>query len=224
MGSSTYLDDPIMRWKRENYLANLDLQNWYRFYFIIKEIMSIRPDRILEIGAGAEIVKRCVSDTADTYRVLDINPDLHPDFVSDMCQQQKVLLSQFDCIICADVLEHIEYSMVETCLKNIHAYLANGGTALITIPHRRINLVFLSSFSPYSPFMFSLPSWVCLTPRAFYSRFIKKELQKDPGHRWEIGDGQVKRAKLEKIFYGIGFRKAKFKQLFYVDLWVLRKD
>ena len=32
------------------YLKGLDLQNWYRYYFIIEEIVKFRPKNILEIG------------------------------------------------------------------------------------------------------------------------------------------------------------------------------
>ena len=44
----------------EDYLKGIDLSNWYRYYFIIREVIKIKPKSILEIGAGNEIVKNCL--------------------------------------------------------------------------------------------------------------------------------------------------------------------
>jgi hypothetical protein len=37
---------------REDYLSGLDLQNWYRYYFIIKEVITVRHKSIMEVGGG----------------------------------------------------------------------------------------------------------------------------------------------------------------------------
>ena len=205
------------------YLKGLDLQNWYRYYFIIKEIVKFRPKNILEIGTGNEIVKNCLSKLIKDYKVMDINSKLKPDIISDLGEFHRELTEKFSCIICADVLEHTPFGDLEKNLTNIYNYLDKKGKTLITIPHRRINFIFLNSFSPHKPHFFALPSWFCLTPRAFYSRFIKKETQKDPYHCWEIGDGKVKRKDVESFIRKAGFKIDTFMQLFYVDFWVLKK-
>lgn len=134
-----------------DYLSGLDLQNWYRYYFIIKEVIKFSPRNILEIGAGNEIVKNCLIKVFKDYKVMDINPKLNPDVISDLREFHPELKEKFDCLICADVLEHMPFDDFEKNLTNIHNYLTNRGKALITIPHRRINFIFLNSFSPYKP-------------------------------------------------------------------------
>lgn len=207
----------------EDYLRGLDLENWYRYYYIIKEVIAFRPKNTLEIGAGNEVAKNCLIKFIKDYKVMDINPKLNPDILSDLREFRRELKEKFDCIICADVLEHMPFNDLEKNLTNIHKYLKENGKALITIPHRRINFIFLTSFSPYKPYFFALPSWFCFTPRAFYSRFIKREIQKDPHHCWEIGDGRIKRKNVESYIKKVGFKIDKFMQLFYVDFWVLER-
>jgi cyclopropane fatty-acyl-phospholipid synthase-like methyltransferase len=155
---------------------------------------------------------------------MDINPKLDPDILSDLREFKPGLEGSFDQIICADVLEHMPFDDLEKNLRNIHAYLAAAGKAIITIPHRGIQFMFINSFSPWEPFMFGLPAGFCFTPRAFYSRFIKKEIWKDPTHCWEIGDGRIKRRDVQSVIKRVGFNIHKLKRLLYVDLWVLEKE
>jgi hypothetical protein len=207
----------------EDYVRGLDLENWYRYYFLIKEIAAFRPQRVLEIGAGNEVVKNCLRRIVPRYEVMDICPQLKPDILSDLREARPELESRFDAVLCADVLEHMPFADLGKNLANIRSYLSRGGRAFITIPHRRIDFVFMTALSPFRPFHFALPSWVCLTPRSFISRFVKKEAQKDPCHHWEIGDGRIRRAHVKAAIREAGLEIRGFKSLFYVDFWILKK-
>ncbi len=207
----------------EDYLKGLDLQNWYRYYFLIREIVTLKPENMLEIGAGSEIVKNCLTKYVKNYSVMDLNPNLNPDILADLREFRSELKEKFDCIVCADVLEHMPFSDLEVNLNNVRTYLAPTGRALITIPHRGVQFMFVSSFLPNRPWIFSLPAGLCFTPKAFYSRFIRKELWKDPTHCWEIGDGNIKRIDVECLILGAGFDVEKFMRLLYVDFWMLKK-
>lgn len=208
----------------EDYLRGLDLENWYRYYFIIKEVIALRPKNILEIGVGNEIVKNCLAKFIRDYKIMDINSKLNPDILSDLREFHPELKEKFDCIICADVLEHMPFNDLEKNLRNIHTYLIPEGRALITIPHRSVQFMFISSFSPNKPFIFSFPSGFCFTPRGFYSRFIKKEIWKDSTHCWEIGDGIIKKGDVECAIMKVGFNVDKLIRLLYVEFWDLKKE
>ena len=91
----------------EDYLKGIDLSNWYRYYFIIREVIKIKPKSILEIGAGNEIVKNCLNKFVKDYKTMDINPKLKPDILSDLREFKPELKEKFDCVICAEVLEHM---------------------------------------------------------------------------------------------------------------------
>lgn len=95
------------------------------------------------------------------------------------------------------------------------------GVALITIPHRRKEILIISGFPRYKTFFISLPIWI--TPQGFYQWFIKKKVWIDPYHHWEIGDGKIRKADVEDVIRTVGFKVGKFVKLPYVDFWVLEK-
>lgn len=97
----------------EDYLEGIDLSSWYRYYFIIKEVINFKPKDILEIGAGNEMVKNCLLKIVERYKVMDINPKLKPDILSDLRKFKSELKGKFDCIICAEVLEHMPFDDFE---------------------------------------------------------------------------------------------------------------
>lgn len=207
----------------EDYLKGIDLSNWYRYYFLIKAVIKLKPQSILEIGAGNEIVKNCLQKFIQDYKVMDINPKLKPDILSDLREFKSELKEKFDCVICADVLEHMPFKDLERNLSNIFQYLEKGGRALITIPHPEKRIAILNLFSHQRPLIITLPSWLH-TPKGYYRRWIKKEKnKKDPHHCWEIGIGGVKKEDVNKVIEKVGFSIEEFKKLLYVDFWVLKK-
>lgn len=202
----------------EDHLKGLDVDNWYRFFFVIKEVITLRPRSVLEIGAGNKIVKNCLDEFVADYKVMDINPGLKPDFVCDLRDFQPSLEGKFDCIICTDVLEHIPFKDLDKSLENFYRYLNKNRKAIITIPHKGHHFLFILSNKAYS---FALPLWI--SPEGFYSRFIKKKVWIDIHHCWEIGDKKIEKKDVEKVIKKVGFKIDKFMKALYVDFWVLDK-
>lgn len=203
------------------YLDKIDFLDWYRYFFIIRAIIDKRPKRILEIGAGNEVIKNSVKKIVQEYKVMDVNQKLHPDIVGDVRELKKELFGEFDCIIGAEILEHIPFDDVKKSLKHIYQYLQKGGTALITVPHQRLYLLFLW-WKDNIPHVLTLPPGFT-SPRAFYERFIKKSVWHDPHHCWEVGDGMISLKDIESRFEEVGFVIEKCMKLLYADFWVLRK-
>ena len=206
-----------------DYLKGIDLSNWYRYYFIIKEVINLKPKNILEIGVGNEIVKNCLQKFVKDYKVMDINEKLKPDILSDMRDFRPELKEKFDCLVCAEVLEHMPFRDLEKNLKNIHQYLANSGKALITIPHRRARILIITPFSYQKPIILSLPFWLKSSPKSFYRQVIRGEMWIDPHHCWEIGDGKIKKRDVEDVMGKVGFSIDSYVKLLHVDFWVLSK-
>lgn len=204
----------------EYYTKNIDFINWYRYYFIIKEVIDSSWQNILEVGVGNGIVKKCLKPLVKGYTTMDINPKLAPDIVADVLHPQEELIDKFDCAIIADVVEHMPFDCLEKALANLRLYLCEGGEVIITIPHRRSNFLFMSP--TYVPRVFTVPTGF-LSFGAFYRRFIKRRIWIDPHHCWEIGDGTIKRKDVEAVFTRVGFRISKFQKLVYVDWWKLEK-
>jgi len=170
----------------EYYLKGIDLSNWYRYYFIIKKVVDFKPKNILEIGAGNEVVKNCLLKFVKDYKVMDVNPKLNPDILSDLREFRLELKEKFDCSICADVLEHIPFNNLEKNLTNIYNYLIKGGKVIITIPHRRARLMIVTPLSYQKPLIITLPLWLKSSPKSFYQQIIKKKVWIDPHHCWEM--------------------------------------
>ena len=206
--------------ERKNHLKNLDLINWYRFYYITRAVMDFEPENILEIGEGSGVVRNSLSTIVKEYKTMDINKNLDPDFLFSIKDFKSELKDKFKCVIAADVLEHLPFSDLEICMKNIYEYLSEGGRAIITIPHRRSNFFFMTPTQV--PHLITVPTGF-LSPGAFYRRFIKRKIWIDPHHCWEIGDGNIKKRDIESIFEKNKFRIIDAKKLIYVDYWVLKK-
>lgn len=216
--------DSQFSWSWERWLKGLDFPTWYKYSFLIKEIICKNPgpENVLEIGTGSRIMQNILSDKIRNYVTMDINPDLHPDIVDDLRNSNPSLSGKFDCVICADVLEHMPFEDLKLNLENIFKYLTKDGEALITIPHRRKEIMIISSFSVYKTFFISLPIWI--TPRGFYQWFVKNRVGIDPYHCWEIGDRKINTASVENVIKAVGFEISKFMKLPYVDFWVLERS
>ena len=202
------------------FLNKIDFLNWYRYFAILKKLIEIKPKTILEIGAGEGIIKSIFEKFTDEYRTMDVNDKLNPDYLGKIQEANKQLFGQFDCVIAADVLEHILFSELEKSLKNIFDYLKTGGYALITIPHRAS--YFLLMTPTYKPKVIRIPTGF-LSLKSFYRRFIKRKIWIDPYHQWETEDGKHTMKEVEKIMKQVGFKIEKREKLLYVDFWTLKK-
>jgi len=123
--------------KKEDWLKGLDFLNWFRYYHLIKDVTSLDRKNVLEIGGGSGLVRNCLEPLTSNYTTLDINDNLSPEVVADVCINVPELKNKFDCVIAADIFEHIPFDTVQSAVSNLYSYLEEGGVALITIPHRQ---------------------------------------------------------------------------------------
>lgn len=205
---------------RDYYLRHLDFLNWYRYFFLVRAVLDARVREVLEVGGGSGILKACLGSIVERYVVLDVNAALGPDIVADIREPVDGLRGRFDCVIAADVLEHVGFDDVPRSVGHLHSYLRPGGVGLVTIPHRRSHFLFMTPTQV--PHVLTVPTGY-LSLGAFYRRFIARRIWIDPNHRWEIGDGTVQRRHVEAIFREAGFQVERLQKLLYVDFWILRR-
>lgn len=144
--------DAQFNWDKGYYLKGLDFPTWYRYLFLIKEVIHCEPENLLEIGVGSKVVENILKDKVKNYITMDINPNLNPNIVGDLRNFNSSLSGKFNCVIYADVLEHMSFNDLKVNLKNIFEYLTDGGVALITIPHQRKEILIISRFPGYKTF------------------------------------------------------------------------
>jgi 2-polyprenyl-3-methyl-5-hydroxy-6-metoxy-1,4-benzoquinol methylase len=161
--------------------------------------LDLKLKEILEIGAGNEVVKNCLQKFVNVYKVMDINEKLKPDFLADLRKFKPELREKFDCVVCAEVLEHMPFEDLEKNLTNIYNYLRNNGKAIITIPHRRARILIITPLSYLKPLIITLPFWIKSSLKSFYQQVIKKKVWIDPHHCWEIGDGKINLKDVEEV-------------------------
>jgi SAM-dependent methyltransferase len=205
---------------REHYLSNLDLVTWLRHFHALRDVLAAGGGDVLEIGTGDGIVRRCVEPMVASYKVLDINPNLDPDYVADIRQRNHDLHDRFDTIVITEVLEHLPFEDMASCLANLWAWLRPGGRLIVSVPHRKSSVAVITPKQRLRTLRF--PNGA-ISASEFYNRFVRRRIWIDPHHVWEIGDGRVSRADVEKNFADAGFARQKLRQLPYSDYWVLAK-
>lgn len=198
------------------FFAKLDLINWMRYAAIIKELTNQQPKLVLEAGPGEGVIRNVMSQFVEKYDTIDVNPKLSPTYQSDIRNFIDGINEKYDCVIAADILEHIPFRDFEAALKNFMAYLKNGGCALITIPHRSHYFFWMTSWK-HRPHIIKIPTL------KWFLRPLGKKVSIDPDHEWEIGDGRHKIKDVERAMQRAGFKIEKRRKLIYVDFWVLRK-
>lgn len=201
------------------FLAKLDLLNWMRYAAIVKELTNQKPKTILEAGPGEGVVKNVMKGFVEKYDTLDVNPKLSPTYQGDIRDFKDELRGKYDCVIAADILEHIPFKELEVALKNLHAYLQPGGAALVTIPHRAWFISITTWLWDYRQFIVRAPDW----KRTLYHRLMGRKNPIDSDHEWEIGDGKHSVKDVENAMKKTGFKVEKIQRLPYVDFWVLKK-
>ncbi len=200
------------------FLKKLDFLNWYRFYFIVKEVGNHGSRHVLEVGPGEGAIKRVLEPFVERYETMDVNAKLTPDHHTDVRDRRTNLEHRFDCVIAADILEHIPFADLGRALENLQRYLRQGGIALITIPHRAW-FIFVMNWLTYKHHVVRAPDWM----RKTYSRLHGRKNWIDSDHQGAIGDGYHASQDVERVMEQAGFKIDEHRKLLYVDFWVLLK-
>jgi SAM-dependent methyltransferase len=204
---------------RAHYLEHLDMVTWLRHFQVLRDLLSGRGGDVLEIGTGDGIVRRCAEPFVGSFKVLDINPNLDAEFVGDIRDSHADLAGRFDTVIATEVMEHLPFDDMPTCLANLSTWLRPGGRALVSLPHRKSSVALLTPKQRFVTLRF--PNGVF--PSEFYNRFVRGRIWTDPNHFWEIGDGRVRRRDVERRFAQAGFVQQERRELPYSDYWVLTR-
>ena len=204
---------------REHYLSNLDMVTWLRHFHVIHDLLDGGGD-VLEIGTGDGIVRRCVESYVRSYKVLDINPNLEPDYLGDVRDIDETMAGRFDTVVITEVMEHMPFEDMPVVLGNLFTMLRPSGRVIVSLPHRKSSVAVLTPRQRLRTLR--LPNGLGGLGEA-YNRFVRRRIWIDPNHVWEIGDGRVKRGQVEESFTRCGFVQMKRLELPYSDYWLLDK-
>ncbi len=178
-----------------DFLKYVDLRRWNSFFYQLKTIYELKPNSVLEIGPGKNILANFLKNEF-SYVSLDIDKNLKPDVVGST-DFIPFGANTFDVVLCFQVLEHLPYEKFLPVVEN-----------LLTISRKNviISLPFANhpfSFDLFVPFLHRV-NFNFLIPR-FYKRH-----KFDGQHYWEVGTRGYSKskiaqelssaAKLEKMF------------------------
>lgn len=89
------------------------------YWHQINEIISLEPEKILEIGVGNGFTSKYLKDRNLNVITFDIEHGLSPDVVGSVLKL-PFSSESFDVVACCEVLEHLPYSEFPKALKEIH--------------------------------------------------------------------------------------------------------
>lgn len=160
-----------------------DLERWISYWHQIHEVLNLQPKSVLEIGPGNKLVSTILRRHINKVVTVDHDDKLLPDVCADICQL-PFKANSFDVILCAQVLEHLPFSLFSQTLKEIARV---GRQAVISLPHAgpTIYTCIKIPLLPYMRFFVKLPYFGT-------HRF-------DGQHYWEIGKRKTPLSKINKV-------------------------
>jgi 2-polyprenyl-3-methyl-5-hydroxy-6-metoxy-1,4-benzoquinol methylase len=99
----------------------------------VHEVWQTRCQELLEIGKGNGFVSEFLRRSGLSVTTLDVNASLQPDIVGDIDQLDSIFSEKsFECVLCAEVLEHIPFSKFESSVRLLRKH--TNSTCIITLP------------------------------------------------------------------------------------------
>lgn len=130
---------PFSAYMSDDYFSSFQ---WEAFRFQIKAVRELLDQgTVLEIGRGSGVVNAVLNATGLKAESLDINENLNPTYVGDISRADYVPPKLYDCVLCAEVLEHIPFEHFDTCLANIRK--STKKYAVITLPTCRRKMFYI---------------------------------------------------------------------------------
>jgi len=143
----------------------------------IIQVNKLKPTKVLEIGKGNGFVCDFLGKAGYKVTTIDINKNLEPDIHGSVLELDRHFEEgEFDCVLCAEVLEHLPFSEFDNCVKQIARVTSKN--AIITLP--RLQKIMIDM-----PFSLKLPFIKKFTSRIFWPMKAPKSRMYN-AHHWEV--------------------------------------
>ncbi len=87
----------------------MEKARWNSVWHQLDEVIRLKPENVLEIGAGAGIFKHTASLFGIRVETLDIDPELKPDHIGS-ATELSFLDKTYDVVCAFQMLEHLPYT------------------------------------------------------------------------------------------------------------------
>lgn len=172
---------------------------WMSYYFQVKEAFESGCKSFLLIGKGDGIVPAILEqifcldkNNSKSYKqavidTFDFDGNLAPTYTGNIKDIDKIVSRKYDCIICCQVLEHLEWRYFEEIIQKI--YNICSSRVILSLPMRSL------TFS----FMVNLPLFRTNYWNIIIQQFYKRKLPWNGEHYWEAGIRNYQKKDILKI-------------------------
>lgn len=153
---------------------------WSSFYHQVTEVLSFDPASVLEIGKGGGVVASVLRGRGLTIWTVDVDSLLRPNILASV-GRLPMKSASVDVVLCAQVLEHLEFSMFNSCMREL-ARVARSGV-IISLPNA----------FPFYEVKLAVP--LLGRKRISMSRSFgpgPSPNRMNPSHKWEIGRSRIR--------------------------------
>ncbi|KKS83640.1 MAG: Methyltransferase type 11 [Parcubacteria group bacterium GW2011_GWA2_43_11] len=133
---------PVSHYLDEKYIS---LERYISYFYQIDGIRNCKPQSVLIIGVGDDVVPTFLRKANYTVTTIDIDSELQPDVVADV-RNMPFDDGSYDVVCAFQVLEHLPYEEFEGILKELHR--VSKKNVIISVPHRRTGFEMIIKF-PY---------------------------------------------------------------------------
>ena len=109
------------------------------YYYQVKSILTLTPKSVLEIGKGSGIVGYYLRRLGIDYLALDIDVVTTPDILAST-EKLPIRGKAFDAILCAQVLEHIDFESLDEVFNQFYEVCRHG--IVISLPYTGLHITF----------------------------------------------------------------------------------
>ena len=146
---------------------------------------------VLEIGPGAGHTSWLLRHWGLQVTTLDFDPGLKPDIVGDITRL-PCADGAFDCVLAAEVLEHLPFAEVETALRELRRVARRQVVVSVPAPFAGLSV---------------LLNVAGLQPRGlFLGMPYRVKHVFDGQHHWELGKRGTSVARFRALVQGCGFK------------------
>lgn len=180
-----------MQVQKEHYTFDkyADMRRWCSYYYQIHEALTHNVTNILLIGEGDGIVSIALRKLGAKVTSFDFAEDLKPDIIGDIRNLEKfVNKDTYDCIICCQVLEHLEYKYFDNIIKSFNNIIRKDGIIILSLPQDRVWIKFYINIA-----------WLEFKKVLLIPIFWRGKYKFNGEHYWEVSAHGLKQVKKKKI-------------------------
>ncbi|MDO8264934.1 MAG: methyltransferase domain-containing protein [Candidatus Parcubacteria bacterium] len=157
---------------------------WISYWHQINEVIDLNPENVLEVGIGNKTASNYLKNLGIEVTTLDADEELGPDIVSDVLEI-PLKDDSFDVVLCAEVLEHLDFEKFEPALKELKRVAKKY--LILSLPH----------FGPAVKLSFKFPF---IREKKFaFKLFLPLDHKFNGDHYWEIGKRGYPESRIKKI-------------------------